>query len=249
VTITAAVIAQDEERHIASCVRGLTWADEVLVLDGGSVDRTADAARRAGARVEARRFDDFGHQRQAAIELARGEWLLFVDADERVSAGLAAEVRAATAAGDAVAYWIPRRNYIWGGWVRGGGWWPDAQLRLFRRGCATFPVDQAVHEVPRIEGRVGTLNCALVHYNYESVGQFVTKQRRYARLDADRRLARGETPRPKQLLSAPLREAHRRLVAEGGYVDGWRGVLLALLTALSVLETRAVMLSRARARR
>jgi glycosyltransferase involved in cell wall biosynthesis len=248
VTITAAVIAQDEERHIASCLRGLAWADEVLVLDGGSVDRTADAARQAGARVETRRFDDFGQQRQAAIELARGEWLLFVDADERVSAGLAAEVRAATA-GDAVAFWIPRRNYIWGGWVRGGGWWPDAQLRLFRRDRATFPVDQAVHEVPRIDGHVGTLRCALVHYNYESVGQFVAKQRRYARLDADRRLAAGEAPRPKRLLSAPLREAHRRLVAERGYVDGWRGALLGLLTALSVLETQAVMLSRARARR
>jgi glycosyltransferase involved in cell wall biosynthesis len=249
VTITAAVIAQDEERHIGRCLRGLEWADEVLVLDGGSVDATVAAARRAGARVETRRFDDFGHQRQAAIDLARGDWLLFVDADERVSAGLAAEVRAATAADDAVAYWIPRRNYIWGGWVRGGGWWPDAQLRLFRRGRATFPVDQAVHEVPRIDGRVGTLTCALVHYNYESVGQFLAKQRRYARLDADRRLAAGEAPRPKRLLSAPLREAHRRLVAERGYVDGWRGLLLALLTALSAFETQIVMLSRARARR
>jgi glycosyltransferase involved in cell wall biosynthesis len=249
VRITAAVIAQNEERHIGACLRTLAWADEVLVLDGGSADRTVEAANEAGARVEHRPFDDFGHQRQAAIDLARGEWLLFVDADERVSAGLAAEVRAATSAETPVAYWVPRRNYIWGGWVRGGGWWPDAQLRLFRRGMAHFPVDQAVHEVPAVDGPVGHLRCALVHYNYESVEQFLTKQRKYARLDAERRLAIGEAPHPKRLLSAPLREAHRRLIAERGYVDGWRGVLLAALTALSVLETQAAMLTRARARR
>jgi glycosyltransferase involved in cell wall biosynthesis len=249
VTITAAVIAQDEERHLGACLRTLGWADEVLVLDGGSRDRTVEIARAAGARIAHRPFDDFGHQRQAAIEMARGEWLLFVDADERVSAGLAAEVRIVAAREDPVAYWIPRRNYIWGAWIRGGGWWPDAQLRLFRRGRARFAGDQAVHEVPSIDGAVGRLRCALVHYNYETVGQFIRKQRRYARLDAERRLAAGEAVRPKRLLTAPLREAHRRLIAEGGYVDGWRGVLLAGLTALSVVETQVVMLSRARERR
>lgn len=247
--ITAAVIAQNEERHIAACLRALAWADELLVLDGGSTDGTVAISRAAGARVESRPFDDFGHQRNAAIGLARGDWLLFVDADERVSSGLAAEVRAAARCGDHAAYWIPRRNYIWGGWVRGGGWWPDAQLRLFRRDRARFPVDQAVHEVPDVDGSVGRLRCALVHYNYDSVGQFMAKQRRYARLDAVRREAAGERPHPKRLLSAPAREAHRRLIAEGGYVDGRRGFLLATLTALSALETQLLMLRRARAPR
>jgi glycosyltransferase involved in cell wall biosynthesis len=249
VSITAAVIAQNEERHIAACLRTLAWADEVLVLDGGSADGTVEVARANGARVETRAFDDFGRQRQAAIGMARGEWLLFVDADERVSDGLAAEVRAAASGGEHAAYWIPRRNYIWGGWVRGGGWWPDAQLRLFRRSRTRFPSDQAVHEVPEVDGPLGHLRCALVHYNYESIGQFVAKQRRYARLDAARRLAAGETSRLKRLISAPVREAHRRLVAERGYVDGPRGLLLAVLSALAALETQLVMLSRGRAPR
>jgi glycosyltransferase involved in cell wall biosynthesis len=245
--LTAAVIAQDEERHIAACLRSLEWADERLVVDGGSADRTAELARAAGARVVVRRFDDFGRQRQAAIEAASCDWVLFVDADERVSAGLAAEVRCAVAAGGPDApsgYWIARRNYIWGRWIRGGGWWPDAQLRLLRRGAARYAPERPVHEVAAIDGPVGRLRCALVHYNYETVGQFVGKQRRYARLEARRRIGLGEPGRPRRLLSAPVREARRRLIEERGFVDGQHGAALAALTALSALETQLYMLRR-----
>ena len=146
-TISAVVLTGNVERHLAACLRCLSWADEVMVLDGGSRDRTVAIAEAAGARVERRPFDDFAHQRQAALDRARGDWVLFVDDDERVSAGLAAEVRAAAASGRAEAYWVPRRNYIWGRWIRGGGWFPDAQLRLLRRDRARYDLGGLVHEV------------------------------------------------------------------------------------------------------
>jgi hypothetical protein len=246
-TVTAAVIALNEERHIAACLGSLDWADERLVVDGGSTDRTASLAQGAGARVVTRAFDDFARQRQAAIEAATGDWLLFVDADERVSGGLAAEIRRNIGRGEPgapVGYWVARRNYIWGRWIRGGGWWPDAQLRLFRRDRAGYAAERPVHEVATVDGPVGRLRCALVHYNYETVGQFVGKQRRYARLEARRRIGLGERPRPRRLLSAPLREARRRLIEERGFVDGRHGAALAGLTALAALETQLLMLRR-----
>jgi glycosyltransferase involved in cell wall biosynthesis len=245
--VTAAVIAQDEERHIAACLRSLDWADEWLVLDGGSADRTARIARAEGGRVVVRPFDDFGRQRQAAIEAARCDWVLFVDADERVPTGLAGEVRRVVAAvgpDGPFGYWIARRNYIWGRWIRGGGWWPDAQLRLLRRDRVAYGAEQAVHEVATIDGPTGRLRCALVHYNYETLGQFLGKQRRYARLDARRRLVHGEVGRPRRLLSAPIREARRRLIDERGFVDGGHGAALAVLAALAALETQLLMLRR-----
>jgi glycosyltransferase involved in cell wall biosynthesis len=177
-TVSAVVLTTDVERQLAACLRCLSWADEVMILDGGSRDRTIAIAEAAGARVERRPWDDFAHQRQAALDRARGDWVLFVDDDERVSAGLAAEVRAATASEAAAGYWIPRRNYIWGRWVRGGGWYPDTQLRLLRRDRSSYDLGGLVHEVARVDGQLATLRCALVHYNYETVGQFLKKQRR-----------------------------------------------------------------------
>src|SRR5581483_9235342 len=127
-------------------------------------------------------------------------------------------------------YRVPRRNYIWGRWIKGGGWWPDAQLRLLRRDRALFRGGDFVHEVAEVDGAIGTLRCALVHYNYETVGQFVAKQRKYAALEAAARRAAGERGAPKRLVSMPLRESKRRFVELGGWRDGVHGLGLAALT-------------------
>jgi glycosyltransferase involved in cell wall biosynthesis len=241
--VAAVVLARDAERNVAGCLRGLSWADDLLVLlDDRTRDRTAELAAAAGARVESRRFDDFAHQRQAALEMAAGDWVLFVDDDERVSTGLAAEVRDAAASDEAAGYWIPRRNYIWGRWIRGGGWYPDAQLRLFRRDRTAYDLTRPVHELPRVDGPVASLRTALVHYNYETVGQFLRKQRHYATLDARARLAGGEVGRPKRLLSMPARELWRRYVALDGRRDGGHGIALAGLSALAAADTQRQIL-------
>ena len=240
-TVSVAVIAQNESRHIAACLRGLAWADELIVVDGGSSDATIAIARAAGAIVYERPFDQFSRQRQFLLEKAASEWVLFVDADERVSAGLAAEILSVIAriGIDApVGYWIPRRNYFWGKWVRGGGWEPDAQLRLFRKKSAQYDANRPVHELALVEGTTETLVCAFAHYNYETIGQFVRKQRRYAAIEAEARRDAGETGRLKRVLSAPVREFARRYIQLAGFQDGATGFLLACLAAWSSADTQ-----------
>jgi glycosyltransferase involved in cell wall biosynthesis len=242
VTVSAALLTSGEEGHMVGCLRGLTWADEIVVLDDGSQNRTPELARQLGAKVYFRPFDNFGAQRQALIELTSCDWVFFVDPDERVSAALAAEIKQVTSQGEAAAYWVPRRNYIWGRWIRGGGWWPDEQLRLLRRERARYGAGELVHEVASVDGPTGHLRCALVHYNYETVGQFVAKQRRYARLEAAARSAAGERGKPKRLLSMPARELYRRFVQLDGMRDGGHGAALAVLSAAAKADAEARLL-------
>ena len=139
-TLTAAIIARDEERLIGDCLDSVSFADECLVLvDAATTDRTREVALERGARVEERAFDNFAAQRDAALALATGRWVLFVDADERVTDALRAEVLAAIRAPAGVrGFWIPRDNVILGRVVRSAGWYPDYQLRLLERHATRF---------------------------------------------------------------------------------------------------------------
>lgn len=206
-----------------------------MLVDAASGDRTEQVARGAGARVEVRPFAGFPGQRNLALDLARGDWVLFVDADERVSPALAAEVRAATARSDVAGYWIPRRNRILGHWMRGAGWWPDHQLRLLRRGRARYDEGRLVHEVATVDGPTARLSEPLLHLNYASLPEFWRKQRRYAILAARGRVA--NPPRARALLSFPLRELWRRFVTLRGYRDGLLGLILSLLLAYFEWQT------------
>lgn len=233
-SLTAAILARDEEEVIGDCLASLDgWVDEVLVVvDSATRDRTREIARASGARVEESAFTSFAEQRERAIELAAGEWLLFVDADERVTPGLRQELLSTLEdPGERVGFWIPRENVILGQVVRGGGWWPDYQLRLLRRGAAHYDRSRPVHEVARLSGLDGTLSAPFRHLNYRRPSELFSKQERYAHLAARAWQARSGRPRLRSLIGQPLREAARRYLALKGYRDGWRGLLLALVMA------------------
>ncbi len=231
--LTAAVIARDEEGVIGECLASVAWADEVLVLvDAATRDRTREVAAGLGAKVEERPFRNFAAQRDLALALSTGDWVLFVDADERVTPALHAEVEAAIAApGGRVGFWIPRDNYLLGRVVRGAGWYPDHQLRLLKRGAAHFDPRRVVHEVALLDGPAGYLGCALVHLNYRSLAEFVRKQERYHRLEADRWLLAHGRPRLRAIVGQPAREFWRRYVRLGGYREGLLGLTLSALLA------------------
>lgn len=232
--ISAVVLTKDEEAHLGDCLRSLAWVDELLVLDSGSRDGTLRIARAAGARIEHRDFQNFSRQRQHGLTLASAPWVLFVDADERVPAELRDEILALLASGPVAAgYWIPRRNDFWGHRLRGGGWWPDRQLRLLRRDRARYAPTRAVHELAEVDGETGTLHAPLLHLNYASFAEFRAKQADYAHLEARRRADEGWPLRRRQLLGQPLRELYRRFIRLGGWRDGPTGLLLCAWMAVA----------------
>lgn len=231
-TISAVVLTRNEAAHVSACLATLAWADELLVLDSGSTDETVEIARQAGAWVEDRPFVNFADQRNAALEIASGAWVLFVDADERCTPEVAAEVRATVAASGSVpVYWVPRHNIIFGKVIRHAGWFPDYQPRLFRRGEARWDPSRVVHELPMPGLAAGYLKAPLVHYNYATVGQFLAKQARYADLEVARLYDEGVRPRLWAPLLQPLRQFWWRFVTLEGYRDGGHGLLLSLLMA------------------
>jgi len=231
VSVTAAVIARDEEANVLSCLETVAWAEERLVLDGGSADRTVELAREAGARVERRPFDDFARQRNAAMALAANDWILFVDADERVTPELAQEVRETVDRPEHDGYFIPRFNYIFGKVMRATGWYPDYQMRLLDRRHARYDEAVPVHEVVRLDrGEPGYLRQHFIHYNYATLGQFLRKQERYSAFEAKHLRATGPV-RLRSVLSMPVREFIRRFWQLQGWRDGGHGLLLSLLMA------------------
>jgi glycosyltransferase involved in cell wall biosynthesis len=242
--LTAAVIARDEELMLGDCVQSLGFADERLVLvDAATRDRTREIARGLGARVEERVFDNFAAQRDAALALASGDWVLFVDADERVTPDLRTEVLSTIdQPGGRRGFWIPRHNYLLGRVIRHAGWFPDYQLRLLERGAAHFDPLRVVHEEAIVDGPVGHLRQPLVHLNYRSLGEFIAKQERYCPFEAQAWLSRFGRPRRRALIGQPLREFWRRYVLLQGVREGTLGLVLSVL--LAYYAGKAVWLAR-----
>jgi glycosyltransferase involved in cell wall biosynthesis len=233
-TLFAVILTKNEARHIAACIDSVRWADGVLVSDSFSDDGTPDLARAAGATVVQRVFDGWARQRNAALEQAAAlgaEWVFFVDADERATPELAAEIRQVIAQRPEVGWGAPRWNYIVGKRVNHGGFYPDYQLRLMRIDRARYDLERPVHEVVLLDGASGHLQHPLLHYNYDTWAQFHAKQRRYATYEAHILRKRGIRPRPHNFILQPLREFRRRYLTLQGYRDGLHGLKLCLLLA------------------
>ncbi len=229
-TVAVVVMARDEEANIVDCLDSLRWADKLcVILDSRTTDRTGELSRRAGAEVREWPFVNFAEQRNAALQLFEADWIFFVDADERGTSGLGPEVRRVIQDQSVAGWWVPRRNFIWGRWIRHAGWYPDYQLRLLRRGAARYDPTRAVHELVILDGEEGHLEHSLIHYNYATIAQFLRKQNHYADYDASMLVNQGIRPRPHSLVLQPLREFVRRFWTLRGYRDGGHGLLLSLL--------------------
>jgi len=241
--LSAIVLTLNEERHLPECLASLGWADEVVVFDSGSTDATPRIATAAGARIVIRPFDNYGAQRDAALAAVASEWVLFVDADERIPEALRDEIRSVLARPE-VGWWIPRNNFLFGRLTRHAGWYPDYQLRLVRRASARYDPTRPVHELVLLAGPAGYLAQPMVHLNYESVGEFVRKQTYYANYDADRLAREGIRAKPHHLLSQPLRHFWWRFATLSGWRDGWHGLRLSALMARFEFEKYRLLLRR-----
>jgi glycosyltransferase involved in cell wall biosynthesis len=230
-SLSVIVIALNEERNLPGLLDRLGFADEVVLVDGGSTDRTVAIARSYGAAVEVRSFDTFAQQQNFALSLARGAWVLSLDADERPTEAMIAEVSRRIVDDHYDAYRVRVRSTIFGRRLRFCGTQDDRQVRLARRSLVRW--QGAVHETLECRGRVGQLRAWVDHDPLPDLAAFLTKMHRYTTLEAEARVIRGKPPRRRDVWLAPPREVLRRLVWKQGWWDGPRGWAFCLLSGLS----------------
>ncbi len=218
------VITRDAAHELAECLASVPFAAEAIVVDSGSRDDTVALARRLGARVVEQAFLGYGPQKNFAVAQAAHDWVLCVDADERVSPALATSIAAAFASGapQAQAYTIARRNRFLGRWLAHGEGYPDWNIRLFDRRHARW-TDDPVHETVAADGRVERLAGDLLHASAESIDAYIAKQNRYTTLQAQAMHARGEHASLARIALSPLARFFRFYVVKLGFLDGAAG--------------------------
>jgi glycosyltransferase involved in cell wall biosynthesis len=235
-TLSVIVITKNEASRIGACLAAVAFARERIVVDSGSTDATAEIARAAGARVEVTPdWPGFGLQKNRALALATGDWVLSIDADEFVSAALADEIRAAIASAprDVAAFELPRLSRYCGRPMRHGGWWPDPVLRLFRRGAARFS-DDAVHErvvLADPTARVMRLKTPLDHDSFRTLEEVLDKVDRYSTAGAAMLHARGRRGSLRAAIGHGLWTFVRTYLMRRGFLDGREGFMLAVSNA------------------
>lgn len=231
IDVSAVIIARNEEEVIEGAIASCAFANEVLVVDGGSTDGTVHRAKLAGGRIVERPFDDFARQRNYALSQAKGEWVLFVDADERVTPELRAEIEALDPRADC--YAVPRKNMALGQWLDWHFGGADAPRRLVRTAVARYG-DAKVHEVVEVStGRYGTLSQPLLHLTHRSAGALVDKINRYAELEAADAVAGGARQPSRRAILASFPRAFWRYWRSGLNKEGDVGAIEAVLLAFN----------------
>ena len=237
VPVTAVIAAHNEADQIEACVRSLSWAAEVLMVENDSSDDTIELARAAGATVFSNPFTSIGAQRNAAIARAQHPWVFVVDADERATPALGDEVARRVTENRFDAYRVPRRNWFLGREIRHSGWDRDRPVRLFR---STLRYDERpVHEHVITTAAPGVLDEALLHQPYANLGEYFEKLGRYSRDWAAQNHARGRRASILTLLARPQLRFVSTLVWRGGWRDGWQGVVISALAGVSVASKYA----------
>ena len=229
--VSVTVITRDEAANIEACLASVAWADEVLVVDCGSTDRTVDIARTRGARVIVKDWPGYGEQKNFAATQAAHDWILSVDADERVTPELATEIRARLAGRvSAAGFRIPRVTFHLGRWIRTTDWYPDYQLRLYDRRRARWK-ERRVHESVTADGPVEQLANDLQHYAYRDITHHHQTMDRYTTLAAEDMYASGRRAGFADLAFHPPAAFLRNYVLRRGFTDGIPGFIISAMNA------------------
>jgi glycosyltransferase involved in cell wall biosynthesis len=245
--LSAVIIAKDEEERIVSAIESVSFCDEVLVLDGGSTDRTRERAERAGARVlQNEPWPGYVAQRNRASDHARHDWVLAVDADERVTPALRDEIQALRRSGFTHAgYRIPRVAHYMGRFVRATDWYPDPQLRLYDRRRGRWQ-GHLVHESVKVDGSVGRLRHELEHYTYRDVSHHMQTIDRYTTLWAEQAFAQGQRAGMVTAFFAAGFAFFRNYVLRRGLLLGAVGLTISTMNAYYTYAKLAKLIERAR---
>ena len=230
--ISATVITFNEEENIASALESLSWADEIIVVDSESADRTVEIARRYTDKVFVRRWPGYSDQKNFAADQARNDWIFSLDADERVSDELAREVELLTLdAGSKVAgFEMPRLTYYLGRWIKHSGWYPDHKLRLYDRRRGRWR-GQYVHESLEADGEIRRLGGNLLHYTVRDASEHHLRIDRYTSLAAEQSYSQGKRASVAALFFTPLTTFISSFIVKRGFLDGAQGLAIAFFAA------------------
>lgn len=237
-TISVVLSVRNEEAKIERTLAAAQWADEIIVVDNESTDKTANLARQCGAKVIAGKNNPMLNvNKNFGFTNAKSDWILSLDGDEVIPPELAKEMRAVIShqssdiRQNVVGYWIPRKNILFGKWMQHGIWWPDRQLRLFRRGKGVFPCKH-VHEYLAVDGPTADLSSPMMHYNYETVSQFIRKMDEiYTVSEVNNLVASGYRVAWYDAIRFPVSDFVKTYFAQNGYKDGLHGLVLSILQA------------------
>lgn len=232
-TLSVAIITKNEEANLPRTLESVRWANEIVVVDSGSTDRTVEIASAFGAKVSREEWRGFGKQKNLAIEHCTGDWVLSLDADEVVSKALAQEIKQLLEKTPEVdAYFVPRRNLFLGRWMKHGGYWPDPKLRLFRKDAAWFE-ERAVHETVQYSCPARALRGDLIHDAYPTLENYIEHMNRYSTLGAGQAVTKNKTSRNLlafvwNVLLNPAATFFYNYILRLGFLDGREGLLLHL---------------------
>lgn len=229
--ISVTIITLNEEKNIKAALESVKdLANEIVVVDCGSKDKTVEIAKRFGAKVFSRKFDNFANQKNWATLKTSNEWILSLDADEIISKELAGEIKIAIQDNNYSGYLISRRNFILGAEIKHSRWSPDKHIWLWKKNKGKWVGD--VHEEVEVFGKVGLLKGSKIHYSHESVSEFMEANNQYSNLEAQILFKRGTRFSFWNMIKPALFEFFVRFFYKGGFLDGWRGFVLSYLMAI-----------------
>ena len=232
-SLSVAIITKNEEDRLPECLASVSFAAEVVVVDSGSTDRTVAIAREFGAVVYEEAWQGFGRQKQLAIDRCSHDWVLVLDADERVTAEARQEISEVLATGSCVAYSFPRKNYFCGRWLKHAGWWPDRVVRLFRKDSARMS-QRSVHESLEVHGPVGNLQHPLIHFANNGLEQTLNKVNHYSSAGAKELFAQGKTASITKALLRAAWAFFYNYILRGGFLDRGEGFVVAVSDFMNV---------------
>ncbi len=228
INLSVILITKNEEKNIRECLDSVSWADEIIVVDSGSVDRTLEICREYTKQIFVNKnWKGFGYQKRIALGKATKEWVLSIDADERVSPALRSEIELVIGTGNCSAYSIPRQAFFLGREMRHGGWWPDYVLRLFKRDVGCFS-DDIVHEQVIVDEPVMKLKNPLIHYSYIGLDQLMGKMNSYSSAGAEKLSACGKNSHLLKALVKGFWAFFRAYIIRVGVLDGQEGLIAAI---------------------
>ena len=236
--LSVAVITLNEEERLADCLASVAFADEIVVVDSGSSDRTVAIAEAHGARVITQAWLGFGRQKQFAIDQCRHQWVLVLDADERIPPATAQEITAVLRQPAHVAYSLPRQNFFCGRWLKHAGWWPDRVVRLFDRTQARMS-DRLVHEGLVVDGPVGQLQGVIVHQANRDIAHTLAKINDYSSAGAAELAKSGRKGSPWQAAARSAWAFVHNYLLRRGFLDGKEGFVQAVCDAVNVFFKHA----------